>query len=122
MDKNIKNKVINREYGAERFGKDQQIAMGNRIRKLREEADLTMGDIADVLRISDDMMSRLENGRSTLKTEHIFVLAQLYDVSAHYILCGEDERILTHEIDNMCFWKSSELLQKAVEMLDILFQ
>ena len=122
MKKNIKNKVMNGDYIPVRFGKDQQLAMGERIRRLRESTGLTMGDIADVLGISDDMMGRLENGRSTIKTEHIFVLAQLYDVSAHYIMFGEDERILTNEIDKLCFGKNREILSKAYDMLNILFR
>lgn len=122
MDKNIKKQIKNGDYIPGRFGKDQQLAMGKRIRILREEAGLTMGEIADVLGISDDMMGRLENGGSTIRTEHIFVLAQIYGVSAHYIMFGEDERILTEEIDKLCFGKSRENLNKAYDMLTILFR
>ena len=68
------------------------------------------------------MMGRLENGRSTIRTEHIFVLAQLYDVSAHYIMFGKDERILTEEIDKLCFGKNREILCKAYDMLAIMFR
>jgi len=122
MDKNIKDKVMNGDYIPIRFGKDEQLAMGKRIRTLREDAGLTMGDIADVLGISDDMMGRLENGRSTIRTEHIFVLSQLYEVSAHYILFGEDERIVTEDIDKLCRGKNREILRKAYDMLNILFR
>lgn len=122
MNKNIKKQVMNGDYIPVRFGKDQQLAMGKRIRELREESGLAMGEIAEVLGISDDMMGRLENGRSTIRTEHIFVLAQLFDVSAHYIMFGKDERILTEEIDKLCFGKNREILCKAYDMLTIMFR
>lgn len=122
MNKEIREKVISGKYEAKRLEKNQKLLMGKRIRELREKADLDLIYVANVLGIGDDMMARLENGRSTLRTEHIYVLSRLYDVSAHYIMFGEDEKILLKEIDNMCFGKNDEMLKKAIEILRILFR
>lgn len=47
---------------------------------------------------------------------------ELCEVSAQYILFGKDERFLTHEIDKLCFGKSIDDLQKAFDLLKILFR
>lgn len=58
-----------------------------RIRDLREDADLTQAQVAEVLGTSQTMYARYERGASELPIRHLIVLAKLYRVSTDYILC-----------------------------------
>lgn len=58
-----------------------------RIRDLREDADLTQRQVAEFLGTSQTMYARYERGASELPIRHLIALAQLYRVSTDYILC-----------------------------------
>ncbi len=58
-----------------------------RIRDLREDADLTQSQVAEILGTSQTMYARYERGASELPIRHLVVLARLYRVSTDYILC-----------------------------------
>lgn len=57
-----------------------------RIRDLREDADLTQAQVADILGTSQTMYARYERGASEMPIRHLIALAKLYRVSADYIL------------------------------------
>ncbi|MBE6957511.1 MAG: helix-turn-helix transcriptional regulator [Ruminococcaceae bacterium] len=57
-----------------------------RIRDLREDADRTQQQIADILGTSQTMYARYERGASELPIRHLIRLARYYNVSADYIL------------------------------------
>lgn len=61
-----------------------------RIRDLREDADKTQAEIAEILGTSQTMYARYERGANELPIRHLIRLAQYYGVSADYIL-GLDE-------------------------------
>ena len=56
------------------------------IRDLREDADLTQRQVADVLGTSQTMYARYERGANELPIRHLMTLCDLYQVSADYIL------------------------------------
>ena len=58
----------------------------NRIRDLREDADLTQEEIAKVLGTSQRVYSRYECGQRDLPLRHLVTLCKFYKVSADYIL------------------------------------
>ena len=58
-----------------------------RIRDLREDADLTQSQVAEILGTSQTMYARYERGASELPIRHLIALAKLYRVSTDYILC-----------------------------------
>ena len=58
----------------------------NRIRALREDADLTQKDLASILGTSQTMYSFYETGRTDLPLRHLITLCKYYKVSADYIL------------------------------------
>ncbi len=58
-----------------------------RIRDLREDADLTQSQVAEILGTSQTMYARYERGASELPIRHLVALARLYRVSTDYILC-----------------------------------
>jgi transcriptional regulator with XRE-family HTH domain len=56
------------------------------IRDLREDADLTQSQVAQVLGTSQTMYARYERGANELPTRHLITLCKLYNVSSDYIL------------------------------------
>ncbi len=56
------------------------------IRDLREDADLTQRQVADVLGTSQTMYARYERGANEMPIRHLIALCDLYKVSADYIL------------------------------------
>lgn len=65
--------------------------MGSRIQKARKEKNMKQSDLACLLGISSDQMSNIENGRVICKTEYLFIMEQVHDVSATYLLHGHDD-------------------------------
>ena len=59
-----------------------------RIRDLREDADKTQQQIADLLGTSQTMYARYERGANELPIRHLITLADYYRVSTDYILAG----------------------------------
>ena len=56
------------------------------IRDLREDADLTQMQVAEILGTSQTMYARYERGANELPIRHLIALCRLYHVSADYIL------------------------------------
>ena len=56
------------------------------LRDLREDADKTQTQIAQVLGTSQTMYARYERGASELPIRHLIKLAKYYHVSTDYIL------------------------------------
>jgi transcriptional regulator with XRE-family HTH domain len=62
------------------------------IRDLREDADKTQTEIADILGTSQTMYARYERGKNELPIRHLIALSQFYHVSTDYILGLTQER------------------------------
>ncbi len=56
------------------------------IRDLREDADLTQTQVAEILGTSQTMYARYERGANEMPIRHLLTLCELYKVSADYIL------------------------------------
>ena len=63
-----------------------------RIRDLREDADLTQQQVAEILGTSQTMYARYERGANELPIHHLLKLCELYRVSSDYILGLADRR------------------------------
>ena len=57
-----------------------------RIRELREDNDLMQKDLAKILKTTQQVYSRYENGTTEMPIHHLITLAKFYNVSADYIL------------------------------------
>lgn len=62
----------------------------NRLKDLREDADLHQKDIAAVINCSQVCYSYYENGKRDIPTVVIIKLADFYKVSIDYLLCQTD--------------------------------
>lgn len=57
-----------------------------RIKELREDADLTQTDIANLLNCSQTAYSKYEKGQREISIINLIKLARFYNVSTDYIL------------------------------------
>ena len=57
-----------------------------RLRDLREDADLNQTDFAEYLGIQQTVYSRYERGVRTIPLEHLIRLADFYNVSLDYLV------------------------------------
>lgn len=62
------------------------IALGNRLKNLRENKDLKQSQIAEALHISQQNYSRYENGQVELPLCTLIQLADYFNVSVDYLL------------------------------------
>lgn len=56
------------------------------IRDVREDADKTQSEIAEILGTSQTMYARYERGASEMPIRHLITLCKYYHVSADYLL------------------------------------
>jgi len=60
--------------------------MANRLRDLREDADLTQNQVAQYLNMSQTGYSKYETGENDIPTRVLIALAAFYGTSADYLL------------------------------------
>ena len=66
--------------------------MKNRLRDLREDADLNQTQVAKHLGMSQTGYSKYETGENDIPTQVLIKLAQFYKTSIDYILCVSDQK------------------------------
>lgn len=66
--------------------------MMNRLRDLREDADLTQTQVAKFLGMSQTGYSKYETGENDIPTRILIELAKFYHTSIDYLLCVSDRR------------------------------
>ena len=67
--------------------------MENRIRELRNERGLRQEDLAGMINVSQQTISRLESGENALTADILIDLSRVFHVSADYILKLSDSRL-----------------------------
>ena len=67
------------------------------MRDLREDADLTQQQVADILGTSQTMYARYERGANEMPIHHLVTLCRYYKVSADYLLGLVPEKQKKHE-------------------------
>lgn len=94
--------------------------MSNRVKELRNEKGLSQEDLAKWINVSQQTVSRIENGKEQIPTDILIHLVKLFHVSADYILKLSDTRITEEyrvEMDqklerNMDFCRAFEKLNR----------
>lgn len=67
-----------------------QKELGKRIQKLRKKAGMKQIDLAEELYISNDMLSRIENGKSTCAPDYLVYLCQRFNKTTDYFYFGDE--------------------------------
>lgn len=57
-----------------------------KIRDLREDKDMTQGDIALLLNTTRNQVGKYERGEQDMNIKHLVTLCKFYNVSADYVL------------------------------------
>lgn len=111
-------------------------AMGSRIREAREKKGIKQIELALQLAIGKNQMYRIENGKVPCKTEYLYEIAQVLDVSLDYLFFGkkEDAETSAHvkavdsenekavqEIVALCKEKDTASVHKALDILRVFF-
>lgn len=81
------------------FDCNQMKAMGKRIKKIRKKHSMTQEQLAKLLGISSDQISNIELGKSACKTDHIFLLTQIFNISADFLLKGGGREVVSEITD-----------------------
>jgi len=63
-----------------------------RVRDLRDDADLSQEDVAKMLEISQQVYSTYETGKFRFPIDHLITLASYYKTSVDYLVGLTDER------------------------------
>lgn len=71
---------------------DRSIDYRRRLKDLREDADKSQAQIAEILGTSQTMYSRYERGALELPLRHFITLCKYYRVSADYLLGFSDKK------------------------------
>ncbi len=66
--------------------------MANRLRDLREDADLNQTQLAKILGMSQTGYSKYETGENDIPTQVLIKLSQFYKTSIDYILGVSDQK------------------------------
>ena len=109
------------EAEIKRFDIKHSKEMGKRISKARKEKGLKQIELACELGIGVDQMSNIENGRVVCKTEYIYMIEQLLDVSATYLLHGIVNLEEKNELFELISKLSLEQIKKSKVILETAF-
>jgi len=73
-------------------------SLGKRIKKLRDEADLSQEKFSQRLKMSRVSISQIENGVRKLTAEEIIIIAKLFNISSDALLnLEEDIKVVLEE-------------------------
>lgn len=104
----------------EKFGKDEMLNVGVRIQEKRSEQCIKAIDFAEFLGISKDQLSRIENGRTVCRTEHLYVIAQYLEVSVDYLLFGNEYEQQKKELLEATANMKTKELEKVIRIIKIM--
>lgn len=97
-------KQISIMYDAVKFGK--------RLRKIRKENSMTQEALAELLLLSVDSISNIENGKSTCMPEHLTKICQIFNVSVDYFYFEMDKKL---NVDNNSLGNILSILETCSE-------
>lgn len=125
--------LTNLQKNVRQFTETECEAMGRRIREAREKKGIKQIELALQLAIGKNQMYRIENGQTPCKTEYLYEIAQVLDVSLEYLFFGDQENRevsengltkkenLVQEMISLCRGKDLEEVHKALHILKAFF-
>jgi len=88
-----------------------------RLRKAREQKDLSQGELAERARFQPSAISHFETGRRSPSFENLRRLADALDVSTDYLLGREDEPATAGPVAQKLFRHAENLSKADLESL-----
>lgn len=100
---------------------EQFITMGRRIRLRRKELGLTQNKLAELLEVSNNHLSAIENGREKPSLEKFVILCKLLKTTPDFLLLGtlHSCNVSQNISDNLrlCDAEDIKLIGQIVELL-----
>lgn len=99
----------------------QFITLGNRIRLRRKELGFSQSKLAELIDISNNHMSAIENGREKPSLEKFIALCDLLKTTPDFLLLGSIHpgNVPKNITDNLCLC-SPEDIKLAGEMIELM--
>lgn len=72
------------------------MSIGNNLRKIRKDKNLTSAEMADILELSPSKYSRIENNQATLDANLVSKITQEFNAPTDKILEGDGKTVLTN--------------------------
>ena len=73
------------------YGENVNIGIGQRIQEARLNCRMSGAMLGAYLGINSNQVSRIETGKARCSLEHLFVIAQVLNCSADYLLFGKKQ-------------------------------
>lgn len=93
--------------------KQKQILMGNRLRKMREERNLTQMQLAELTDMSDRAISNIETGKANPHLDHMILIASALGISLNHLVSDavseQKEEYISEIINSVYDWTEDEL-------------
>lgn len=98
--------------------------IGQRLKKLREEKDLTQAQVAKILGVSRTTYTQYETGKSEPDLATVSKLAEIYETSVDFLLGKTDipTPIETNETRNTTIKRVTQALSSDTELLDFWYE
>lgn len=107
---------------AEKMLFKKRIDIANRIINLRKEAGkMKQGELADLLLMSHNQLSRVETGNADFTAPQIHDVAKVFNVTTDFIFNGDEKIVIDKEIAEILKDKNPLEIKKAIKMLKVLF-
>ena len=100
---------------------DLKLYVGKRIHDFRTQNNYTQFQFAELIDISVNFLSEIENGKKGMSQETLYKLCKQFDLSADYILFGTSPDVnCTNSVDSNIIIEAANSMD--IEHLDILIE
>lgn len=98
--------------------KNTRNILGSRIMQRRRELGIKQSELAEMLGVSDNQISNIENGKSFPKLNNFISLCNILKCNADYLLCGVLKSSIDENILDMVAYLSIEEQKTLWQLLD----
>lgn len=96
------------------------VQIGQRIQEARRQKGIKTLDMAVLLDISKNQLSRIECGECLCTTKILHKVAQYMEVSVDYLLYGRKEDAYLNQIENLLRGKKPYEIEKMIQVMKIM--
>lgn len=97
---------------------NQKAIIGSRIMQRRKEMHIKQSEIAEMLNVSENQISNIENGKSFPRLQNFLKLCEILDCNADYFLSGTIKKSVDQNIIDMVASLSLEEQKVIWKLID----
>lgn len=86
------------------MGDERAYTIGQRLRALRKGLGLNQDQFSERISLSQNQISRLENGENLITTDLILLLYDMYGIDPSYLLLGKSAKGLDGTMERFLDW------------------